>query len=146
MFLKVLISTFVDNNYVRHVCCRIREKVFCFGKGHSEHNHEVADRYISYSNVLIIFTADSSKLSSITMFSGTYKLFLAKLHVFLGYRSHKKGKILFHISPPESNDCNTSNRLDANFFGYNQNLLTSHERTIAHCRDVRALGRVSYID
>ena len=27
LFLKVLISTFVDNNSVRYVCCRICEKV-----------------------------------------------------------------------------------------------------------------------
>ena len=103
----------------------------------SEHNREVADRYISYSNGLIIFTAHSSKLSSMTMFSCTYKLFLAKLHVFWGYRSREKGnftrpivKILPHIFPSESDDCNTSNRLYARLFGYNQNLLTSQERTM----------------
>ena len=44
-------------------------------KEHSEHNREVADGFISYSNELIIFTADSSKLSSIAMFCCTYKLF-----------------------------------------------------------------------
>ena len=50
----------------------------------SEHNREVADRYISYSNGLIIFTAHSSKLSSITMFSCTYKLFFGEVTRFLG--------------------------------------------------------------
>ena len=66
--------------------------------------------------------------------------FLAELHVFWGYRSREKGnftrpvvKILphiFKIFPPESDDCNTSNRLYARLFGYNQNLLTSQERTM----------------
>ena len=63
--------------------------------------------------------------------------FLAKLHIFGGYRSREKGnfarrivKILPHIFPPKSDDCNTSNRLHARFFGYNQNLLTSQERTM----------------
>ena len=32
LFLKVLISTFVDNNSVRHVCCRICEKVLVLWK------------------------------------------------------------------------------------------------------------------
>ena len=63
--------------------------------------------------------------------------FLAKLHIFGGYRSREKGnftrrivKILPHIFPPKSDDCNTSNRLNARFFSYNQNLLTSQERTM----------------
>ena len=30
LFLKVLISTFVDNNSVRYVCCRICEEVLVF--------------------------------------------------------------------------------------------------------------------
>ena len=50
----------------------------------SEHNREVADRYISNSTGLIIFTAHSSKLSSITMFSCTYKLFFGDVTRFLG--------------------------------------------------------------
>ena len=64
--------------------------------------------------------------------------FLAKLHVFWGYQSREKGnftrrtvKILPRIFPPESDDCNTSNRLYAGFFVYNQNLLTSQERKMA---------------
>ena len=44
----------------------------------------VADRYISYSNGLIIFTAYSSKLSSITVISCTYKLFFGEVTRFLG--------------------------------------------------------------
>ena len=108
-------------------------------KEHYKHNCEVADRYISHSNGLTIFTADPSKLSSITMFSCTFKLFCGEVTRFLGYRSREKGnftrrivKILPHIFPPESDDCNklTSNRLYARVFGYNQNLLTSQERTM----------------
>ena len=63
---------------------RFRIRISWFFLRPSEHNREVANRYISYSNGLIIFTAHSSKLSSITMFSCTYKLFFGEVTRFLG--------------------------------------------------------------
>ena len=61
LFVKVLISIIVDSISVCWACCWICAE------------YEIAD--ISYSNELIIFTADSSKSSSITMFPYTCKLF-----------------------------------------------------------------------
>ena len=63
---------------------RFRIRISWFSIRPSEHNREVADRYISYSNGLIIFTAHSSKLSSFTMFSCAYKLFFGEVTRFLG--------------------------------------------------------------
>ena len=137
MFLKVLISKFADNNSVRYVCCRICEKVLVLWKN--------TPSTIARSQIDIFHTQMDWSFLRLTLqnylqlqcFPVHISYFLAKLHVFWGYRSREKGnftrpivKILPHIFPPESDDCNTSNRLYARFFGYNQNLLTSQERTM----------------
>ena len=60
------------------------------------------------------------------MFSYTYKLFCDQVTRFFRLRSRKEVnftgrivKILPHILPPESDDCNTLNTLYARSFGYN---------------------------
>ena len=137
LFLKVLISIFVDNNSVRNVCCRICEKVLVLWKN--------TPSTIARSQIDVFHTQMDWSFLRLTpqnylqlqCFPVHISYFLAKLHVFWGYRSREKGnftrpivKILPHIFPPESDDRNTSNRLYAWFFGYNQNLLTSQERTM----------------
>ena len=73
----------LKHSFISPVPVPVRIQISWFSIRPSAHNREVADRYISYSNGLIIFTAHSSKLSSITMFSCTYKLFFGEVTRFL---------------------------------------------------------------
>ena len=82
---------------------------------------------IIHTDGLMIFACDSSKSSSITMFSYTYKLFCDQTSRFFRLPITEKGnyftgrivKILPHLFPPESDDCNTLNTLNAKLYGYN---------------------------
>ena len=137
LFVKGLISTFVDNNSVRCLCCRICEKVLVLWKN--------TPSTIARSQIDIFHTQMDWSFLRLTLqnylqlqcFPVHISYFVAKLHVFLGYRSCEKGnftrrivKILPHIFPPENDDCSNSNRLYARVFGYNQSLLTPQERTM----------------